>query len=227
MISAFLIGLFGSLHCVGMCSPLMLSFTPNRGRKAVTSFFLYHLGRLGVYALLGVLFGLISSSVGFFAMQRYFSLILGVVIIAVFAFPKVRNRFEGWYYHSRFYQIIKSSLTKQFGGRARWMFGGVLNGFLPCGLVYLAAAGAMVSHSILQGVQYMFLFGMGTIPLLALVKFGAGSYKGLFKKVNNLTTPIALIAGLMMVARGFMVAEPDINHLIQAQIMNVVSACGF
>ena len=139
----------------------------------------------------------------------------------------MRNRFEGWYYHSRFYQRIKSSLVKQFGGRAKWLFSGVLNGFLPCGLVYLAAAGAMMTHSVLEGVQYMLLFGLGTIPLLAIVKFGAGAFPRLLKSFNNLTTPIALIAGLMMVARGFLVSEPDINQLIQAQIMNVVSACGF
>ena len=95
MIGAFLIGLFGSLHCVGMCSPLMLSFTPNRGKNAVYSFFIYHSGRLAVYSILGILFGLISSSVSFFSFQRYFSLILGIVIIVIFVFPKMRNRFEG------------------------------------------------------------------------------------------------------------------------------------
>lgn len=227
MTGAFLIGLFGSLHCVGMCSPLMLSFTPNQGRQAFISFILYHFGRLVVYAAFGILFGLISSSVSFFAFQRYFSLIMGIVIIAIFAFPKMRNWFEGVYYHSKFYQTIKSVLVKQFGGKAKWLFSGVLNGFLPCGLVYLAAAGAMMSHTILDGVQYMLLFGLGTVPLLAVVKFGAGVFPSLLKKVNNLTTPIALIAGLMMVARGFLVSEPDVNQLIQAQIMNVVSACGF
>ncbi len=227
MIGAFLIGLFGSLHCVGMCSPLMLSFTPNRGRNAFYSFFIYHFGRLVVYSVLGILFGIISSSVSFFAFQRYFSLILGIIIIAIFAFPRVRNQFEGWYYHSKFYQVIKSSLVKQFGGKSKWLFSGVLNGFLPCGLVYLAAAGAMMTHSVLDGVQYMLLFGLGTIPLLAVVKFGAGAFPKLLKSFNNLTTPIALIAGLMMVARGFLVSEPDVNQLIKAQIMNVVSACGF
>lgn len=227
MISAFLIGLFGSLHCVGMCGPLMLSFTPGRGQGATGSFVLYHMGRVIVYATLGILFGALSSSIAFFFFQRYFSLILGLLVIAIFAFPKIRNRFEGWYYHSSLYQSIKTLLTRQFSRKSRWFFSGALNGFLPCGLVYLAAAGAMMSHSVLDGMLYMLLFGLGTIPLLAVLKFGVSTSQRLTRSFNNLTTPIALVAGLIMVLRGFLVTEPDINQLIQAQIMNVVSACGF
>ncbi len=226
MTGAFLIGLVGSLHCVGMCSPLMLSFTSGPGKHALTSFAWYHLGRLTVYALLGLAFGAISSSVSFFILQKYFSLALGMVIIALFAFPKMRNRLEGWYYHSRFYQLIKSSFVKQFGRRRKWLFSGMLNGFLPCGLVYLAAAGAMLSANVLDGAIYMLMFGAGTIPLLAIIKFG---YAGIrqWKRINNLTTPIALLSGLMMVFRGFLVSEPDVNQLLQAQIMQVVAACGW
>lgn len=227
MISAFLIGLFGSLHCAGMCGPLMLSFTPGRGKQSYISFGLYHLGRLGIYASLGALFGLISTSVSFFAFQRYFSLILGILIIVIFAFPRIRNKFEGFYYHSSFFKGVKSILTRQFSGRLKWVFSGVLNGFLPCGLVYLAAAGAMMTPALIDSIKYMLVFGLGTIPLLAILKFGVGAFPRLFKKINNLTTPIALIAGLMMVIRGFIVSKPDVNQLIQAQIMNVVSACGF
>lgn len=227
MIGAFLIGLLGSVHCVGMCGPLMISFTGKPGKRAFWSFLLYHSGRILVYAVIGIFFGLISSSVRFFEAQQYFSIGLGVAMIVIFGLPKVRNRVEGWYYQSWFYQSAKSKLTGYFSTRIRWFASGLLNGFLPCGLIYLAAAGAMLSRDMLSAASYMIVFGLGTVPALASLSLFRNFLPRFFKHVSNLITPIALVSGLLLIARGVFVASPDLNALLQAQISNVVSACGF
>lgn len=227
MIAAFLIGLFGSVHCVGMCGPLMISFTSRSGSQAIWSFLLYHLGRISIYALIGVFFGLISSSVRFFELQQHFAVILGVLIIVLFGFPKIRNRFEGWYYQSKLYQSAKTKFTGYYGSRFRWLSAGLLNGFLPCGLIYLAAAGALLSRDVFSASAYMVSFGLGTLPALASLGAIRSVLPNFFKRITNLTTPIALISGLLLIVRGVLIESPDLNHLLRAQFMNVVSACGF
>lgn len=227
MISAFLIGLMGSLHCAGMCGPIMLSLTRNADKRQVFAFVIYHLGRLAVYALIGVFFGLISASVQFFAFQKYFTLFIGVLVLSLFAFPKMRNRFEGWYYNSAFYQRIKSRLIGLYASRMRWLAAGVLNGFIPCGLVYLAAAGAMLAGDVGSGVTYMLAFGAGTLPLLAGVSALRRYFMPFLNRFPNITTTIALISGLILVVRGFVAESPDLTHLVQAQLMHAISACGF
>lgn len=227
MISAFLIGMLGSVHCAGMCGPIMLSLTKNSGKKAGLSFSLYHLGRIGTYVLWGLFFGLLSAYVQIFSFQKYFTLLMGVMVLAIFAFPKIRKRFEGRYYHSWFYQRVKTKLTGMYASKFRWLAAGVLNGFLPCGLVYLAAAGAMLAGSVASGALYMLMFGLGTMPVLIGVGALRTYLSSLLSRFPNITTTIALISGLILLARGMFAETPDLNHLIQAQIMHVVSACGF
>ena len=226
MISAFVIGLFGSVHCVAMCGPLMLTFTGSNGKSAFASFGLYHLGRLLFYGFIGAIFGLLSLSVRFFQMQQYLSILLGVGILVVYLFPKVRSRIEGWYYHSRFYQFLKSSLTRYFSTRVRWFAAGILNGALPCGLVYLAAAGALLSGGVSSSFFYMILFGLGTLPLLATFRYISHYLPHLPRRIGNLATPVGLLAGILLISRGWLSVAPDVNQLIKAQIMQVMTACG-
>lgn len=227
MMGALLIGLLGSVHCVGMCGPLVITFTGNSGKYRGLSFVLYHIGRLMVYTLIGVLFGLLSTSMVFFQFQQTGSIILGLLIIMVYAFPKWRNKVEGWYYHSRFYAFAKGKLTRYYSGKARWFAAGLLNGLLPCGMIYLAAAGASLSGSLGAATLFMVMFGLGTIPALFGLTYVSRKLPALISKMSYVVTPIALLSGALLIFRGFTVQNPDFNQLIQAHIMNVVSACGF
>jgi len=226
MMSAFLIGLLGSMHCVGMCGPLMITFTGKTGKSPVLSFVLYHGGRLMVYTLIGLLFGALSTSLFFFQFQQTGSILLGLLIVAVYAFPKWRNKVEGWYYHSRFYAMIKGKLTGLYSGKSKWLAAGMLNGFLPCGMIYLAAAGATLAGSVMDSVLFMVMFGLGTIPALFGLTYVSRRLPALISKMSYVVTPIALISGALLIFRGFTVQNPDFNQLIQAHIMNVISACG-
>lgn len=225
MISALLIGLLGSFHCVGMCGPLMITFT-GKSTHPVKTFLLYHTGRLLVYTLIGLLFGVLSTSLWFFEFQQTGSIILGLLIVIVYAFPKWRNKVEGAYYHSSFYAFVKKRLTNLYPGRARWFAAGLLNGFLPCGMIYLAAAGAALAPSFQDSVLFMLLFGFGTIPALLVLTFISQRLPVLLSKLSFVVTPMALVSGVLLIFRGFTVQNPDFNQLIQAHIMSVVSACG-
>lgn len=227
MISAFFIGLLGSVHCVGMCGPLMITFTGKSGGNQPTPFVLYHTSRLLVYALIGLLFGALSTGLYFFHFQQTGSIVLGLLIVMVYAFPRWRNKVEGFYYHSSFYRFVKQRLTGFYASRFKWLAAGALNGMLPCGLLYLAAAGATLAGSIYTSVAFMLLFGLGTLPALIALSLVTKKIPAIVGKMSYVVTPIALLSGVLLIVRGFVVQNPDVNRLVRAHIMNVMSACGF
>ncbi len=227
MTGAFLIGLIGSLHCVGMCGPLMITFSGKSGRYPGVSFLLYHIGRLLVYTGIGLVFGILSTSLFFFQFQQYGSIILGLLIIIVYVFPKWRNKIEGLYYNSGLYAFFKKKLTGFYGGKAKWFAAGLLNGLLPCGMIYLAAAGATLTGNMLDAILFMISFGLGTIPALFTLTYLSKKLPQVISKMSYIVTPVALISGALLIYRGFTVQNPDMNQLIQAHIMNAISVCGF
>lgn len=218
-----LIGFLGSLHCVGMCGPLVATVT---GRSGWAALFAYHLGRLIIYIIIGAVFGFLSSSLFFFHFQQTGSIVLGLLIVMIYAFPNWKNRMEGWYYHSRFYRFVKARLIGLYHSRWRWLAAGVLNGFLPCGMVYLAAAGSTLAGAVPDGMLFMLMFGLGTLPGLLGFSILARRMHHHLQKVTKLVTPLALLSGLLLIARGFMVQNPDFNQLIQGYLANAISVCG-
>lgn len=170
-IPALLLGLGGSLHCVGMCGPLMFGSLLGKNGEGfrMHDFMLYHAGRIGMYVIWGLVFGLIGTSVKWFGIQQNISLSLGIAILAVLLmvkfFPKaekiIANAIMPWFINARLIPYLNAHF------RASSFMTGLLNGLLPCGLVYVALAGATASQDPLRGAIFMALFGMGTLPLLA------------------------------------------------------------
>lgn len=224
MIVGFLIGLVGSLHCVGMCGPLVATVIKNAGYKALIT---YHFGRLVVYVLVGVVFGMLSTSLIFFQLQQNASIVLGLVIVAIYCFPKYRNKIEGRYYRSRFYQSVKTQLTGHYSGPLKWLAAGIMNGLLPCGMIYLAAAGASLSPGLIHGVGFMVMFGLGTLPGLLGFMLAAKQLKRLLPNMSGLSTSVALISGIILIGRGIMTQMPEFDQLVQTHLMSAISACGF
>ncbi|MEQ8473240.1 MAG: sulfite exporter TauE/SafE family protein [Marinoscillum sp.] len=220
----FLIGLVGSLHCVGMCGPLVATVIKNAGYKALIT---YHFGRLVVYVLVGVVFGMLSTSLIFFQLQQNASIVLGLVIVAIYCFPKYRNKIEGRYYRSRFYQSVKTQLTGHYSGPLKWLAAGIMNGLLPCGMIYLAAAGASLSPGLIHGVGFMVMFGLGTLPGLLGFMLAAKQLKRLLPNMSGLSTSVALISGIILIGRGIMTQMPEFDQLVQTHLMSAISACGF
>ncbi|QNN44263.1 sulfite exporter TauE/SafE family protein [Pedobacter roseus] len=175
---AFLMGLFGSLHCAVMCGPIMLGM-PFRKQDLLQSGFqllLYQFGRIAVYTILGLLVGALGSSIRIFSDQKTLSMLIGFVLVLFTALQfnaAYRNRF------SRLQSWLLNPLIRLMGkvfNLPLWgLFAGMLNGIIPCAMVYLALATALNTGSVQSGGIFMFLFGLGTTPLMLMISLGGSS----------------------------------------------------
>lgn len=225
MIGAFFIGLFGSLHCVGMCGPVMMAFMGTR--QSVWGFSMYHVGRIVTYVLLGILLGVLGATAGLLDLQKFLAIALGIGLIILYGIPTIRHRLERAYYESRFYRDLKSFLATNLSSRKRWLLSGVANGFFPCGLTYVAAAGAVALGSVAEGAIFMLVFGLGTLPALIMLSFSGNLMS---KKVNNLIPRaipvIAIVSGTILILRGLLTTFPHFNQLVQANAAGLITVCG-
>src|ERR1051325_380417 len=218
MITALLLGLAGSLHCAGMCGPLVL-MTPVVGKTRssfIASRLIYHAGRLTTYSLLGLCFGLIGESIVVVGLQRWLSTAAGVLmLVAVFAAMPVKARL------TRIPIFVKSLFSKFLQKRSfSSVFAlGATNGLLPCGLVYMTATASTAVGSLSASILYMLLFGLGTLPVLLAISFAGkhlnDSRKTLLQKLAPLA--VALVA-ILLIVRG----QPFTNHVTSK---NVCPAC--
>lgn len=202
---AFLMGLLGSLHCAVMCGPLMLSLPLQKTSyvKSAIQLLLYQFGRLLIYTLLGVLVGWVGSSFAIFANQQTLSLIIGIVLVVF-----VVLQFSGLYsktINNIQYKMV-APISKLMGilfGLPLWgFFAGVLNGLVPCGMVYLAFATALNSATIEGGATFMFLFGLGTTPLMLMISLGGIYLKSYIKfDTRRLIPYFMLFIGVLFILR--------------------------
>ncbi len=207
---AFLTGLFGSMHCVGMCGAIALSL-PTR---SFVGSFLYNAGRIFTYTLLGLLFGSFGKGLDLLGMQQSLSIFLGgVIILGVFLpqFTKITL------FNKAFFRL-KQSFTPFFKKKSHFsMFAiGSLNGLLPCGLVYLAIIGSVVQADAQEGALYMFFFGLGTLPMMQLL----GIYKHLLgvewrRRIFKMMPLFVFFLGVLLIFRGLNLGIPYISPLIE------------
>lgn len=206
--SAFIFGLISSFHCIGMCGPIamMLPVDRNNEAKKVTQIITYHIGKLTAYGILGLVFGLLGKSFYLAGMQQQLSIIVGILMIVVALVPE--KVFAKYNFSKPVYKIIskvKSSLGQQFKNKSyKSLFTiGLLNGFLPCGMVYVAIFGAIAMQSVSLGVLYMLLFGIGTIPMLTAVIYISNvlsfSFRGTLQKIIPV---VAVVIGMLFIIRG-------------------------
>ena len=220
-----MIGFFGSLHCIGMCGPINLFMIGKS--QSTTSFWIYHFGRIVTYVFIGVLLGLIGYSASIFNGQQFITFALGIALLMLYGIPGFRNRIERIYYQSPFFSFIKKRLADHVSAKQRWLVAGILNGFLPCGLTYVAAAGAVVSGNLIDGMVFMMLFGIGTMPALILISLsGALSSTKLKKLIPNTISFVAIISGSLLILRGLLIASPNFNQLVQNQVAGLITVCG-
>lgn len=175
VVAALLMGFFGSPHCLGMCGGLVTAFglsmkdvSPAKRRALVAT---YHVGRLLSYATLGIIAGVIGTTVlaplmvGNSAPRILLGLVLVFVGMIMLGAPFL-NKLERL--GMKFWQVLAPLRQKVFplNTYPRALSAGLLWGFLPCGLVYGALLIAVVGHDPLTGAVLMFAFGLGTVPML-------------------------------------------------------------
>lgn len=183
--SAFILGFLGSLHCFGMCGPLSL-LLPGDKKRYLAGRLIYNTGRITTYALLGLLTGILGEQAGFVIPQKILFIALGAVLLLYLLLPaRWKNRLSGMS------PVVKTaSLARRFMGRLSKKHGmpvqygfGMINGLIPCGLVYAALSGSFLTAGVTEGVLFMVFFGLGTLPMM--MSFGmVGKLLPAFLKVK-------------------------------------------
>lgn len=206
--SALLLGLMGSFHCVGMCGPIVLALPlhGNRLQEKIFGGLLYNLGRTVTYGAMGALFGLLGQGLKLVGFQQVISVLMGSVMVVSVLFPALfRNQYDLQKSSFQLVGRLKKSIVDMFSIRSfqSLFFIGLLNGLLPCGLVYIAIAGAIATASVTTGIWYMVLFGLGTIPmLLTLGVAGNLVSAGIRNKINKFIPVLVVIVGAFFILRG-------------------------
>lgn len=226
--SALLMGLTGSLHCVGMCGPIMLvmPFYQLKGARKVVGIAAYHASRILAYSLLAlVLYSFRSAFTP--AVQQYISIILGSVLLiagllsflSVHNMPVMKMPWSG---------LVGKALKKYVGnpGLPAIAAAGFLNGLLPCGLVYMALSATLTLSSPLQALGFTWFFGLGTFPaLLAVVLFRSRLNLLLGPSIRKFTPAIVFVFGCIFFVRGLNLGIPYLSPKTQVSNGVIHSCC--
>ena len=214
---AFMIGIVGSFHCVGMCGPLALSLplSNNSFTAKLTGAFIYNAGRIVTYSLFGLIFGLIGQTAALFGFQQWLSIGAGALILFFIIMPK-KYKIQGIAsnYTNGFFATIRAKLGRLFTQKnhASLFVIGLLNGLLPCGLVYMAVAGAIAAGDIGKSILFMAAFGLGTLPIMWSIAF-FGNYVGvsLRQKIRKAYPYMMTIMACLLILRGLGLGIPYVS----------------
>jgi uncharacterized protein len=215
ILAALLLGLAGSLHCIGMCGPLMLAL-PESSHWATTRL-LHQAGRLTMYALFGALMGAFGQTLIAVGLQQWLAVLSGVLMLLFLAWPagmkmppfahrwttQIKRPFHHW-------------MTKKTKGSFFML--GVLNGILPCGLVYMALSASLAVGSIWKGALFMWVFGLATAPALLAVSGLSRWIKSHFRWSGFRVVRISLaFLAVLMILRGANLGIPYLSPKMHAQ----------
>lgn len=209
----FVVGVLTSIHCVGMCGGIMLSQSLSKESKnkfeAIQPALLYNLGRVLSYTILGGIIGALGSvfsisitaKAGLQIFAGIFMIMMGFNMAGFSAFRKFNIK-----------SPHISCKTKNKSGSP--FIVGILNGLMPCGPLQTMQLFALGTGSAFKGALSMFMFAIGTVPLM--LTFGAVSgllSKGYTKKILKFSGVLIIVLGFIMGNRGFALAGININPM--------------
>jgi sulfite exporter TauE/SafE len=212
-LTAFILGLVGSVHCAGMCGPLAVAL-PSTGTRLpgfVAGRAAYNLGRIMTYCVLGLIFGLVGHTLVLAGIQRWASIGLGIALLAGLLGPRKLGL-------SRplidFVSRLKDRMRVLISQRSLIAVAilGVLNGLLPCGLVYIACAGAANTGGIVSGLKYMAAFGVGTIPMMLVIGLSGKLIPLSLRLQLRKAIPVSVfLLACLLILRGMSLGIPHVS----------------
>lgn len=205
MWTAVVLGLAGSLHCAGMCSPLAMAVTARK--PFMLHKIVYNTGRVLTYGLMGVVAAAFGSLFSLTVYQGVLSFTMGAVFllmgigaitgINIPVFTTGVNKLTG-----KLKQLFGFWLQKKQAGAVFVM--GMLNGLLPCGLTYLALTYCFILPGPADGFIFMLLFGLGTWPVMVGFSWLMGlGFKSLTRHYNRIAMISFILVGVWLMARVF------------------------
>jgi len=213
---AFIMGLAGSLHCIGMCGPLALSLpvSHNNNLSRISGGLIYNSGRILSYTSMGLIFGSLGNVIIAPKWQNSLSIGLGMIILLYLLIPKKYFHLSTAATLGKPFMLLRQQLGKLFQSKklSSLLFIGVLNGFLPCGLVYLALTSSIISASPVNGAMFMLFFGLGTFPMMfATVLMGNYLNQSLRQKIHKAVPALLFFMAVLLILRGMNLGIPFIS----------------
>ena len=216
-----ILGLLGSFHCIAMCGPIALSIPAGKLSKwgFIKSRLIYNSGRVITYSFLGLIFGFLGNRISMIGMQRGLTIAVGILILlsAILTLSGRSNALKNIYV-CKIISGYKDQFGKLFKRKKRPVFllFGIMNGFLPCGFVYIALSGAMLTGEVTLGMLYMMMFGLGTIPVMLSVSiFGNYVSTNFRRRLTKFNLAFSVILALLFIARGMDLGIPYISPSLQ------------
>lgn len=229
LLAAISLGFLGSFHCVGMCGPIALALPVKRTSQwnVIAGSLIYNTGRIITYAMMGFVFGFLGKGVVFAGLQNVVSITLGVVILTFILIPRLS-------FTPRFTQLIrlltrlKDEIRRLFGihsSRSLLMIG-ILNGFLPCGLVYLGITGSIATGDAFDGALFMAGFGLGTFPAMMTVTLIKDFISiGFREKIRKAVPVFACVMAVMLILRGMNLGIPYLSPGVTVEHGVIIQDC--
>lgn len=224
--SALAFGFLGGVHCLGMCGPIAFAVPVDRENKLKGTFqnLAYQSGRITTYAIIGLIFGTLGKGFSMAGLQQYLSIAMGSLMIIVTIWPSNKlGKFAPTNFIYKYIGKLKSrlgELLKRKESKTLFLIG-LLNGTLPCGLVYMALIGAIATGTSYNGALYMIIFGIGTVPFMfAATSVGNFMSIKIRNRIQKGIPVFVVIIGLLFILRGLglgipMLSPPDKKLHIQ------------
>jgi sulfite exporter TauE/SafE len=220
LLAAISLGFLGSFHCIGMCGPIALTIPVKRSSSIsiITGSLVYNSGRIITYACMGLLFGLLGKGFVLAGWQNILSVSLGIIILVLLFLPKLSwiSKNTGLIFH--LLEKLKSQLRKLFGIHTfrSLLLIGLLNGLLPCGLVYLGIAGSIATGDTLKGALFMTAFGLGTLPAMMAITIVRDRITISFREKIRKAIPVFVgLMAVLLILRGLNLDIPYVSPSIE------------
>jgi sulfite exporter TauE/SafE len=228
---AFVMGLVGSLHCLGMCGPIAMAL-PMGNRSTAGRLYgglLYNLGRILTYTWLGLVLGLAGGFLITPKLQSSISIVFGAGILLYLMLPSaIKKTVARKAPAHRFLLALQKQLGKLLSAQTNSSFFGVgmLNGLLPCGMIYLALTSSFLAGSIVKGSLFMAAFGAGTFPaMFAAVFFGSFFNQQIRLNLRKAVPFFLACMAVLLVLRGMNLGIPYISPLLPQDAAHVDVLC--
>lgn len=230
VVTALVLGLGTSLHCIGMCGPIAFSLGLGSEDKFNSIFknLIYQIGRVSTYTFLGFVLGLIGQGISFAGFQKYLSVIVGGLMILMVFIPRNLTQSNSNKIIGRLLVKLKSALGNFIKRKSysSLFITGILNGFLPCGMVYIALAAALGVGNVVGSSVFMTLFGIGTIPLMFLVVlFGTILSVKIRNRILKVIPVLTILIGFLFIIRGLELGIPYLSPAVESLSINAKSCC--
>jgi sulfite exporter TauE/SafE len=231
LLSGVLLGFLGSAHCVGMCGPLALALPRGEagGWRFLAGRVAYNVGRVAMYTIIGAVMGIAGHGIAIAGFQQAASIAAGILLLGAVVLPgpaaRVLARLPG---SGRVERLLRDRLGRLV--RATTPGGlfllGVLNGFLPCGFVYVALAAALTMGGVTGAAALMAGFGFGTVPVMfTLSAIGGKIGPAIRARLSRVIPVLAVCLALLFILRGLNLGIPYLSPAHQSMTTEEPACC--